>query len=155
MLRYLFVAPVMWWLFHGLTWFAWPLIIMLILSPFLDIQQLTPLVALLGVCLNLFLVLYHRKIIQRRVIRPLLIPSLLWVPIGYLLLQGVDSFRAKKIIALIIFLCLGINYLIKKKQWKSFVRLAPLLAWLWGVFWFAYNVNGPQLAARLMTKKNG
>lgn len=151
--RYLFVAPVLWWLFHGLTWFAWPIIIMLILSPFLDIQHLTPLVALLGVLLNLFLILYHKKIVQRATIRPLIIPSLLWVLLGYLLLQSVDSFRAKKIIAVSILVFLWVNYLLKKKQWLFPSWTAPVLAWLWGIFGFAYNVNGPQLAARLMTKK--
>lgn len=151
--RYILVAPFLWGLFHWLTWFAWPIIIMLILSPYFPIPHLTPLVALLGVLLNLFLIIRHHKKLQRTILKPLLIPSLLGIPFWVLLLQWVDSFRAKKIIAVSILLFLAIQYFLKKKNDIFPSRIAPLLAWLGGMFWFAYNVNGPQLAAWLITKK--
>jgi len=152
MLPYILIAPLLWWLFHGLTWFAWPIIIMLLLSPFIPLPQLTPLVALLGVFLNLFLIIRHHKQLQWNIIKPLLLPSLLGIPFGYMLLQWVDSFRAKKVIAVSIFFFLGIHWWLQRKKWQFPARISPLLAWSAGMFWFAYNVNGPQLAARLITK---
>lgn len=153
MARYIICAPLLGGIFHWLTWFAWPIIIMLILSSYVPIHYLTPVVALLGVLLNFFLILRHHKNLQRAIIKPLLIPSLLWIPFWYLLLRWVDSFWAKKIIAISILFFLSVQWFLKKKQGAFPDRIAPLLAWLGGVFGFAYNVNWPQLAARLITKK--
>lgn len=151
--RYIICAPLLGGLFHGLTWFAWPIIIMLILSSFFPVHYLTPVVALLGLLLNLFLIIRYHKRLQRAIIKPLLVPSLLWIPFWYILLRWIDSFRAKKIIAFSILFFLCVQWFLKKKQGAFPQRLAPLLAWLGGIFGFAYNVNWPQLAARLITKK--
>lgn len=153
MARYLIVAPLLAGLFHGLTWFAGPIICMLILSSFFSLTWLTPVVAIFGVLLNSFLILLHKKVVKRSVIRPLLIPSLLWIPFWYLLLQWVDQSLAKKIIGVAIIIFLGIQYLLSKQQKKFPDWFSDLLAWLSWLFWFAYNVNWPQLAAWMITKK--
>lgn len=150
---YMIIAPLLWGVFHWLTGFAGPLILMLLLSPYIPLTALTPLVALAWLLINLLLIVRHHAHLSWSLLRPLLFPSLLGIPVGYVLLHHLSDRAGELVIACVILGFLLVYHLLSARGRHLPARLRRVLSWSAGVFWFAYNINGPQLAARTLASR--
>lgn len=151
MQRYLLIAPLLAGLFHGITWFAGPIILMVLLTPFFAVHDVVPYAAFFGMLINALMIIVQKPSYNRPLLKTLFIPTLLWVPVWILLLKQFDAATTKKIIwgLILIFLCIQNNNILRTRVAK---QGTPILAWIWWIVWSAYNINGPVLAMRMMSK---
>ena len=128
---------------QGLTGFGLGLVTMAMLPSLIGLHQATPLVALIGIVLELIMLVRYREALQFKSIWRLLAACVAGIPIGVFYLIRVDEDLALFILGVVIIL-----YALYALIGFRLPRLShPLWAWLFGitggVLGGAYNTAGP------------
>lgn len=119
------------------------LLAMPLFALFLSIQVTTPLVALMGVAISVIIAVKEWRHIKISAILPLAIPSIVGIPLGLYLLQGIHD-QISKIILAIILIGFSTYKLVHPNMFRlTSDRLAPLFGFIGGIVGGAYNTNGP------------
>ncbi len=130
---------------QGFSGFGLAIISIPLLSLFMNIKHVIPLIALCGLLLNILLFIELRKHIIFKNLKTLYIGSLIGIPPGILFLMIADINILKIIVSVIILIFVGIS-LIKNINIK---RIKPLYGFLFGLFsgflGGAINTNGPPI----------
>ena len=119
------------------------LLAMPLLSMAIGLNVATPLVGLMGITISGTILIRHGREVHFRSLRPLIISTLIGIPIGVLLLKGVYENAMKLMLAFtIIFFSL---YKIFKPKFFTLTsdRTAYIFGLLAGILGGAYNTNGP------------
>ncbi|HPN38291.1 MAG TPA: sulfite exporter TauE/SafE family protein [Melioribacteraceae bacterium] len=128
---------------QGFSGFGLAIISIPLLSLFLNIKHVIPLVALLGLLLNLLLFIELRKNIKFNDLINLYFGSIIGIPLGIYFFTIADVKVLKGIVATILLIFVTINF-IKNLQIKS---VKPIYGYLTGLFagflGGAINTNGP------------
>jgi len=128
---------------QSLTGFGVALVMMAVLPSILGLQVATPLVALVGIILEIFMLIRYRATLQFKSILGLLVSSVIAIPVGVLYLRQLDEEIALFVLGLVI-----VAYALYA---MTGFRLPELKhpAWAWsfgfvgGLLGGAYNTSGP------------
>jgi len=128
---------------QSLTGFGVALVTMALLPSLIGLQVATPLVALVGIVLEVLMLIRYRESIKLKSIIGLIISSTLAIPVGVIYLQHLNEKIALFILGLII-----AGYAIYALSGFHLPKLNhPLWAWIFGflggLLGGAYNTSGP------------
>jgi len=128
---------------HSLSGFGIALVAMALLPNLVGIQIATPMVALVAITIEIFLLIRYREALNLKAVRPLALSSILGVPIGVWALSGLDERVA----------LVSLGVVISGYAIYALLRLRlpelhnPLWAWgaglMAGILGGAYNTTGP------------
>ena len=128
---------------QGLTGFGLGLVTMALLPIVVGLREATPLVALVGIVLELIMLIRYREAFQFKSIWPLLVACVIGIPIGIFYLIRVDEAVALFALGVVTFgyaLYALIGFRLPKLD-------SPLWGWVFGiaggVLGGAYNTGGP------------
>lgn len=129
-------------------------IAMPILAIIVGVKIATPVVALVACVISIFIVYKNRPSIDFKSVLPLVVSSLLGIPIGLLMLKGVSETLMKTLLGLVV-AGYGLFGLIKPTFAKIDERRSVtfLCGFIAGILGGAYNVNGLLIAMYGSTKR--
>jgi uncharacterized membrane protein YfcA len=112
---------------------------------FLPINVVTPLVALTGTMNTVIIFIRHRRSFELKPVVNLVIGSLLGIPVGVMVLNFVDDYILKIILAVIIasysvFALAGVKKAIHFPSWTGYI-----FGFFSGLFGSSLNTNGPPI----------
>ena len=128
---------------QSLSGFGSALISMPLLAPLLGLHVATPLVALMGGVMETLLLIYYREALNVRAVWRLVLASIVGIPVGVLMLRGLDEDITLTILGVIIVgyaLYALLNFKLPKLEHSLWGYVAGFFA---GVFGGAYNTAGP------------
>jgi uncharacterized membrane protein YfcA len=128
---------------QSLSGFGVALIAMALLPGLISVQVATPLVALVAISIEAFLVIRYRAALNLRAVWPIALASLVGIPAGIWSLKGVDETTLLTVLGIVI-----TGYaLYALLRFKMPALHHPAWAWfvgfLAGILGGAYNVSGP------------
>ena len=128
---------------QGVSGFGFGLVVMPILAPMIGVKVAVPLVALLSVCIQISILIRLRSAFSFKAVIPLMIASIIGIPIGVLLLRRLDETVLLTGLGILV-LAYAIYALAKLRtpqlKHRAWGGLAGLLG---GMLSGAYNVGGP------------
>lgn len=128
---------------QSLSGFGLALVAMSLLPSIIGVQAATPLVALVAISIEVFLLIRYRRALNLRVIWPIIAASLLGIPVGVWALRGIDETVLITILGIVI---TGYS-LYALFQFRLPTLISPVWAWsvgfVAGMLGGAYNVSGP------------
>ena len=130
---------------QSLAGFGVALIAMALLPGLVGIQVATPLVALIGVTIEFFLLIRYRQALQFRAVWPLALASILGIPLGVWALKGVEERLFLIVLGLVIAgyaLYALFQFKLPELNHPAWAYAVGLLA---GIIGGAYNTSGPPL----------
>jgi uncharacterized protein len=118
-----------------------------ILAIALGIKTATPVVALVACVISISIVFKNRSAIEMKAVLPLIISSLLGIPVGLLMLKGVSETFMKTLLGLVV-AGYGLFGLLRPSLAKMEERriVTFLCGFIAGILGGAYNVNGLLIA---------
>lgn len=119
------------------------LVAMPLLAFFLDMGLVTPYVALVSGALTIYLFIQERQNVDFRSATPLVISSLLGIPLGILFLKGDYNTTLKVILGLIIISYSSFCLIVSRTPYLEGQRLSYLFGFVAGILGGAFNTNGP------------
>ena len=128
---------------QSLTGFGVALVMMAVLPSILGLQVATPLVALVGIILEIFMLIRYRATLQFKSILGLIVSSVIAIPVGVLYLRQLDERIALFVLGLVI-----VTYALYAMIGFHLPELRHP-AWVWsfgfigGLLGGAYNTSGP------------
>jgi uncharacterized membrane protein YfcA len=128
---------------QSLSGFGVALVAMSLLTPLIGIHSAAPLVALLAISLEIILLIYYRSALNVRAVWPLVLSSIVGVPLGVLTLKQVDEEITLSILGLVV-----LGYALYGLLKPSMPELRGggwgyLMGFLAGILGGAYNTSGP------------
>jgi uncharacterized membrane protein YfcA len=121
------------------------IIAMPILVMVLGVKLATPLVALAAPVISISILIHHWEKVSFKSIWPLIVSTIVGIPIGLLYLEGVSEKLVKIILAVLIISYTLFKMFSNGKIYLKNDRLAPLFGLLSGILGGAYNTNGPAI----------
>lgn len=119
---------------------AMPILVMVI-----GIKTATPLVALVAPVISFLILVHNWQKIQIKSLLPLIISTLIGIPIGLLFLEDVNEKVVKIVLAISIILFSIFKLINWSKLHLKTDRFAPVFGLISGILGGAYNTNGPTI----------
>lgn len=129
------------------------LIAMPLLSIFLDIQFVTPLVAIVAFTIAIYIVIKDFSRIEFKNIWRLIISSIVGIPVGLYYLKGINEELVKIVLGLLIVVFASYNLLKPEVLRLTRSIWAYVFGFFAGIIGAAYNTNGPIIVIYGTTQK--
>jgi len=128
---------------HGLAGFGGALIAVSLLTLFLPLRVVTPLIILGGLVITLYIVLRLRKHFDFFKMVPLLLGSVIGSPLGVFLLVAVDETIAKTVLGVLLFIYALYSLIVKIPEGTILPRWGYFFGFISGALGGAYGTGGP------------
>ncbi len=128
---------------HGLAGFGGALIAVSLLTLFLPLRVVTPLIILGGLVITLYIVLRLRRHFDFRKMVPLLLGSVVGAPLGVFLLVAVNETVAKMVLGVLLFIYALYSLIVKIAEGTLLPRWGYLFGFISGALGGAYGTGGP------------
>jgi uncharacterized membrane protein YfcA len=128
---------------HGLAGFGGALIAVSLLTLFLPLRVVTPLIILGGLVITLYIVLRLRRHFDFFKMVPLLLGSVVGAPLGVFLLVAVNETVAKTVLGVLLFIYALYSLIVKMPEGTLLPRWGYLFGFISGALGGAYGTGGP------------